>query len=238
MSVEILRRWEGDGECYVEIARAVEHLTRGTDQHVVFNANHLPAPTGSIVYNLDLVGVHFADPGQWRGHEVWDFSPRNMGFYPLDMLVKYAPVGYHKSMSTFDSTQVVKDIDVVLCGGMNERRASVMRGIEDHGYRVVHNSSVFGAERDKLLARSRLAINMLYYETGVFPVLRAAHCAANNVAFLSEKCAEMPAWCGLNVPYKSLVSAAVDILSVKPFIMQASASQTRMLFERFPMVLP
>jgi hypothetical protein len=55
---------------------------------------------------------------------------------------------------------------------------------------VVGPSRMYGRQRDALLARAKLALNMLFYEDGIFPSLRVAHLVANRVPVISESCRE------------------------------------------------
>lgn len=228
----ILSRWPGDGDCFRELDDAVRALT---DRTVVFNANTVRAPTNSIIFNTDLIGIH-VHPSRWRGHEVWDFCERNIAMYPPDMPVKYVPVGYHPSMVRFDRAPV-KDIDVILCGTMNFARKEVLDGFRKAGLHVVACEMFFGKKRDAMLARSKLAINMLFYRDGVYPTVRAAHCVANGVPMLNENAPEMPAWAGEGADYGQLVSAGLELLR-HPEYLEEKAAELRTAFQRAPMVLP
>ena len=138
----ILRRFSGDGECFVELDDAVKALT---DRVVVFNANYdTRPPAGSIVYNTDFVGIH-CDPAKWRGHEIWDFCQRNIALYPADIPVTHVPIGYHPSMKRFERMPPDhRDIDVIFSGSMNERRQKVLDGLRKSGLVVVWNDFLFG----------------------------------------------------------------------------------------------
>lgn len=242
----ILSRWPGDGACFVELddaVRAVEwervraHATHGSDlaRTIVFNANTVRAPEGSIIFNTDLIGIH-AKAERWIGHEVWDFCERNITMYPASVPVHYVPVGYHPSMVRFERAPV-KDIDVILCGTMNFARDVVMGGFKKAGLKVVHNELFFGKKRDAMLARSKLAVNMLFYRDGVYPTVRAAHCVANRVPMLNETAPEMPAWAGESVDYSLLVEAGIEMLR-HPEYLEAEAAQLLAKFQQTPLVLP
>ena len=174
-------------ECFREIDDAVRAMT---DRNVVFNAHSFDAPLGSIVWNLENVPIQVPDPRErWGGHEVWDGFASNAKQYGA----KYVAIGYHPSMQRFCRADTL-DIDVVFAGCINERRAKVLQELADRGLNVVVLApGVYGAERDAVFARARLAINMQYYESGNYPTLRAAHLVANKVPMLSERAPEMPA---------------------------------------------
>jgi hypothetical protein len=196
-------------KCFVEIDDAVRAMT---DRPVCFNAHRSPPPPGAIIYNLENVPKQVPDPATlWAGHEVWDFSASNAAKYGA----KHVPVGYHPSMERFKRAPVL-DIDVVFSGAINPRRAQVLNELQSRGLRVVIVPQRFyGRQRDAILARAKLALNMLFYEDGVFPALRVAHLVANRVPVLSERCPEQ--WNYVpHCDYESLATTVENAIKYGP----------------------
>ena len=222
--------------CFDEIDRAVSALT---DRVVCFNAHAFPdrIPAGAVVYNLENV-PHQIAPEWFDGFEVWDFSRRSVEFAAKGGRAwKHVPVGYHSSMKRFDRCAPrEREIDVVFAGAMNARRAAVLEGFSRRGLRVVHvPSALYGAGRDRILARAKLALNMLFYEGGVFPALRVAHLVANGVPVLSERCEE--GWdfvetCG----YDELIERAEEL--AREDELDLRADRALRIFEARPMMAP
>lgn len=231
----ILRRFHGDGECFVELDDAVRALT---DRVVCFNCNYGTRPAdGQIVYNTDFVGIH-CNPEAWRGLEIWDFCQRNIALYPPDIPVKHVPIGYHPSMKRFERLPPERrDIDVVFAGSMNPRRQKVLEGFRKAGRTVVWIDILYGAKRDAIYARSKLALNMRFYEDGVYTTVRASHLVANGMPMLSETSPEMPSWAGDHVGVDRLVDAGVAMLKHHEAI-DVAAIELQTVFERTPWVLP
>ncbi len=180
--------------CFDELEAALVALGRGD---VVLNAHAFSdeIPPGAVVYNLENLGIQ-VQTDAFEGHEVWDFSARNVAAWTT-RIVSHVPVGFHPSMQRFAMRPwAERDIDVVFCGAMNERRQEVVRQIEARGLKmcIIPPGAAYGAERDALLARSKVALNMLFHEGGLFPALRAAHCVANRLAVVSEDAPERPRW--------------------------------------------
>ncbi len=171
-------------KCFIEIDEAVRQMT---DRTVAFNAHRGTAPPGSVIFQTENVPGQVADPrALWPDHEIWDISASNAAKYGAT----HVPIGYHASMERFERAKVL-DIDVVFSGAINERRAKVLSELEARGLKVVVVPiRMYGRQRDALLARAKLALNMLFYEDGIFPALRVAHLVANRVPVLSEKCRE------------------------------------------------
>lgn len=197
------------GYCFEEIDAAVCALT---DRTVVFNEkHHFKAPEGSIIFNLENVPTQ-VNPALWRNHEIWDCSERNISRYPSNVPVTHVPIGYHPSMTRFEACPAEdRDIDVIFCGCINERRHAVIEALREYGLNVVL-PIVFGKERDALIARSKLALDMRYYEDGIFPALRSLHLASNKIPVLAETSDEMPPWAIRHVTYNSLVANILSLL--------------------------
>lgn len=220
--------------CFDEINDAVESLTK---KRIVFNALFPGIPKKSIIYNFENYPP--ADPKIYKDHEVWEFSKRSADKYKFI----HVPVGYHPTMERFKTKSYrKKEFDVVFCGIVNERRKQVLDEITKCGLKVhVISNGLYGKERDSILARSKLALNMLYYPHGSFPVLRVAHCVANKVAVLSEDCAESEGWHDSGVaffPYNRLAEVANFLIKRGDMDLQYSAERAYNWFKERPLILP
>jgi tetratricopeptide (TPR) repeat protein len=208
-------------------------VTLGTDpraagrRHIVLGANLLPHTNerlleGSILYNLEQV----APDSPWltpallelyRTYPVWDYSALNadalvaMGL-PRPQLV---PIGWMPQLRRIPSLE--EDIDVLFYGSMNERRAAVLHDLERRGARVHAAFGVYGDERDRLIARSRVVLNVHYYEAKVFEIVRVSYLLGNGRAVVSERGAdpaqEAPFEQGVAfAPYEGLVDTCLRLL--------------------------
>jgi hypothetical protein len=232
--------------CFDEIDDAISALQRenADDRLFVFNAHAFPEeiPADGIVFNCENVPGQ-VDAHSFLGHRVVDFSARNVVAWKhlADRAVKHVPVGYHPSMERFAMYPLEhRDIDVVLTGCVNSRRLSILQALERHGIRVavVGPGVAYGRERDLgVLARSKLALNMLFYPDGTYPVLRGAHCVANRLPMVSEVAPEMPSWAGEAVAYGALSLEVVATLANYEEA-EAAALRNYEAFRAQPMVLP
>lgn len=215
--------------CFDEIDAAVRAMT---DRVVAFNAHAYPAPPGAIIFQTENLPAQVPD---WRerfaGRELWDISARNCALTGA----KHVPIGYHPSMTRFERADVL-DIDIIFTGSMNERRRRVLQALADKGLNVVHvPPGAYGAVRDMQLSRAKLALNMLFYEDGMFPALRVAHLVANGVPVLSERCED--GWDFVpTVLYGGLVDRAVSLIHSQEA--GAWAESALEAFRERPMVLP
>lgn len=165
---------------------------------IVLGSNMLSAlraepPANSVLYNLEQVqaGSSWMKPGLlelFRRYPVWDYSQQNierlvsMGL-PRPTLL---PIGYTKEL-----TRIVpapqEDIDVLFYGCLNERRTRVLQALRARGLAVKALFSVYGAQRDAVIARARIVLNVHYYEAKVFEAVRVSYLLANRRAVVSER---------------------------------------------------
>lgn len=224
------------GYCFEEIDTAVSALTTRT---VVFNEkHHFKAPPGSIIYNLENVPGQ-VNPSLWSEHEIWDASLRNISRYPTGLKVTHVPMGYEPSMKRFERRPPEdRDIDVVFCGYPNERRIAVLDDLRSRGLRVVvPDYQTWGKERDDIIARARVALDMRYYEDGIFPTLRSLHLVANGMPVIAESSPEMPPWVIDNVSYRMLGPRIATLLN-NELEMHDLATEAEIILKRHPLQLP
>lgn len=88
----------------------------------------------------------------------------------------------------------VQAIDVCFYGSVNERRAKIIeelksRTVTENGVKrplVVASFMGYGGFRDKLIARSKIVLNLHYYDSAIFEIFRCSHLFANKKALISE----------------------------------------------------
>jgi hypothetical protein len=164
-------------------------LTSETDipgrQHIILGYNLLSfypikISSHSILYNLEQIypGSPWLQPSlldSLRQYRVWDYSQSNIEqLADLGIsCVEYVPIGYVPQLSRIQQTE--EDIDVLFYGSINERRWHIIQSLKAHGVRTETVFGVYGNERDKLIARSKILLNMHFYEAKVFEVVRVSY---------------------------------------------------------------
>ena len=203
------------GPGFREIDTAVRALV-GRPDVVYFNAHADPSsvPPRAIVYNFENIGIQLEPHDHFTGNVIWDFSRRNVErWHNAGREATHVPVGYHPSMALFrPKPWSERALDVTLVGCPNERRQALLDRLERRGLRVRMIYGLFGAERDAVLADTRVVLNPLYYEQGVFPVLRQIHAVANGLPVVSEVAPEAPGWTHPGpVPYEAMADHAFEL---------------------------
>jgi hypothetical protein len=198
-------------EAFREVAESVHHglralghdsvLSNATDlpgrRHIVFGSNLISAkerhlPPGSILYNLEQI----YDDSPWltkdllalfRRHTVWDYSLANIQELARHgIAARHVPIGYVPELTRIPPAPW-QDIDVLFVGSIVERRLAVLQALHERGANVIPAFGVYGAERDELIARAKIVLNVHMYEAKVFEVVRVSYLLANRRFVVSER---------------------------------------------------
>jgi hypothetical protein len=152
----------------------------------------LPLESDAILYNLEQV-----DPGSawfrqelitlFRQYRVWDYSQTNaVALGALGVKVeRVVPIGYAKELTRIGFAEQ-RDIDVLFVGSMNPRRQLIIHRLRAAGLHVGAVFGVYGKERDLLIGRSKLLLNIHFYESKVLEIVRISYLLANRCVILSE----------------------------------------------------
>jgi len=150
-------------------------------------------PDDAIIFNTEQMTA-FGDVkkqmqnfDRWSKHTIWDYSLLNSRLLrdAGAQKVVHCPLGYIESMTTIKPVE--EDIDVLFYGAMNPRRRKIIDELVFSGLKVEHLFGVFGKERDKVIARAKVVINIHYYENAVFEIFRVSHLVANMKCVVSER---------------------------------------------------
>lgn len=153
-----------------------------------------------VVYNLEQIDKGARAPDRLRVLQqatVWDYSPRNLDAIrsltgnPRTTLV---PIGYVPELSRI-APAALQTIDVLFYGSTNARRSRMLDRIAARGLLLHRAFGVYGLERDGLIARSKVVVNLHFYESQLFEIVRVSYLLANHKAVVCECDAntEMPA---------------------------------------------
>lgn len=210
-------------------APIVRDIANITDYPVIIGSNLLPSlgnihiPDTSIIYNLEqiLPGSPWINKKYLdflRSYDVWDYSRQNID--ELKKLgitnVKYCGIGYVPELTQMSPSNN-EDIDILWYGSLNERRIYILEKLRDMGLNVCSLFGVYGDERDQYIARSKIVLNIHFYESKVLEIGRIYYLLANKRFVVSEKGndeeLEGPLKEGLVfAPYDNIISACVSYL--------------------------
>ncbi|MDE2437529.1 MAG: methyltransferase domain-containing protein, partial [Sphingomonadales bacterium] len=213
---------------------------------IVFGANLASdvseLPAHAVIFNLEQVengSAWMREPyfTLLKTHEVWDYSKRN-----IEMLramgisnVRHLALGHVPEIERIPSAP--RDIDVLFYGSMNPRRQRIIDELRAAGLAVTAVFGIYGAERDALIARSRIVLNVHFYDSKIFEIVRVSYLLANGACVVSEAgndameqdYADVVAF----APYDGLVARCRELLA-DPQARAALADRGRELMRSLP----
>lgn len=116
---------------------------------------------------------------------VLDYSARNVSYLKtLGIEAFHMPYGYHASLER--SRNEKKDIDILCLGSINPRRAKIFERLRSD-FNFVWAQGVYGEQRDRLIARAKVHVNVHYADEHPLEVVRLNYLMANHGTVVSER---------------------------------------------------
>lgn len=211
-SVVILQRETNPHvQCFEEVARSLASCLRELGHETVevgqggrlimFGANNgipvdskFPIPDDSIVFNTEQmtffggrVQTQMQNFDTWKKHVIWDYSQENARRLREAGAkhVVHCPIGYHSRMTSIEPA-AEEDIDVLFYGSVNPRRREVLQALQDAGIDVKVFFGAYGKERDDIIARSKIVLNIHAMDEAIWEIFRVSHLLANKKCVVSE----------------------------------------------------
>lgn len=175
-----------------------------------------------------------------HAQDVWDYLPENITFLQTQgIAAKYLPIGYHPKLQLISQDQP-KDIDLLFYGWLTPRRVAYFEGFRNRGIKNFQaHCMLFGAQRDALIARSRVVLSIHQHpDLRTLSATRAAYLLNNGCFFISETCASNP-YSSINLQFGSLdeLIAMAQHFAAHPAEAQNLGLQWQEQFKRdYPMV--
>lgn len=143
---------------------------------------------------------------------VWDYSADNVRFLRERGIenVKLLPLGFHEKMQTIAETE--PDIDVLFYGSLNPRRNAVLLELRKH-CKMEFLFNVYSRERDLVIGRSKILLNLHFYEAQIMEQVRVTYWLNNRRFVVSEQSAFNPYEGMITVPYDGLVDCCLRYLA-------------------------
>lgn len=198
-------------QCFEEVARSLASCLRELGHETVevgqggrlimFGANNgipvdskFPIPDDAIVFNTEQmtffggrVQTQMQNFDTWKKHVIWDYSQENarrLREAGAERVV-HCPIGYHSRMTCIEPAPE-EDIDVLFYGSVNPRRREVLEALQAADIDVKVFFGAYGKERDDIIARSKIVLNIHAMDESIWEIFRVSHLLANKKCVVSE----------------------------------------------------
>lgn len=178
--------------CHNELNRDATNILIGLCDIPTLPAKALPKDT--IIYNMEQLvrgskGLNKDYLALCSRFQVWDYSLENIKrfseYYGISN-VTYVPLGYCPEMTRINP-DYPKDIDVLFYGAINKRRKKIIEDLQQAGVNALAFSDLWGLDRDIMIARSKVILNIHYYYPGIQENIRLGYLWANKKCVVCEQ---------------------------------------------------
>jgi hypothetical protein len=224
---------------FQEVAETLQYGLRALEHHATTTENaidpqvtnillgaHLLAndtallPSDTIIYNLEQSGDSPYSEAYYRlaqYFQIWDYSPCNMEKWlghPCVFSPQLVEIGYVPELRRIVSLPQ-PDLDVLFYGSANQHRRAILQQLESAGVRLHATSNTYGPERDALIARAKIVLNLHYHHTGFFEAIRVSYLLTNSKAVVSEPSPDIDHFAEAVAvfPHQNLVAGCLQLLA-------------------------
>ncbi len=128
-----------------------------------------------------------------QADEIWDYSLKNIDYMNgIGLNACYLPIGYHKKLELINQCEESeKDIDILFYGSVGDRRRKLLQSFgKSVNLKVLFG--VYGEPRDRMIARSKIVLNIHHYPAQLLETVRLSYLLNNRVFIVSESSSENP----------------------------------------------
>ena len=165
----------------------IENEFSSTNINIILGSHLLSAdliakiPLSSIIYNLEQFDAHSmlnaTTVALFKTFTVWDYSKRNIEQFKkmgCQNSFYHVPIGYVPELTCIAQAPN-QDSDVLFYGSTNARREKIVAELRKNGLTVVSLFGVYGKARDAFIARSKIIINIHFYDASILEIVRISY---------------------------------------------------------------
>lgn len=122
-----------------------------------------------------------------KGIIFWDYSNHNLDLLLTKLNVKgrLFEIGFQKNLQRIKKNDN-KEVDVLFYGSLNNRREKIINSLLKNNVKVKCLFGVYGKERDDWIGKSKIVLNLHYYDSKIFEIVRIFYLLTNAIPIVSE----------------------------------------------------
>lgn len=188
--------------------------------HMLHYFGDIALPAHTVLFNLEQIRPEImqlvpgyaallqrADVGA-----LWDYNRHNLpalaalGVRRADVV----DIGYAAPMTRI-AAALDEDIDVLFYGVPSTRRLSIQQRLRDAGLNAQFVFGIYGPERDALIARAKVVLNISQFDAGgIFDTVRLSYLLANRKCVVAES--------GVDAEREHAFDSAVDFTGYEDIV--------------------
>ena len=122
-----------------------------------------------------------------KGIVFWDYSNHNLDLLHTKLNVKgrLFEIGFQSNLQRIKINDN-KEVDVLFYGSLNNRREKIINSLLKNNVKVKCLFGVYGKDRDDWIGKSKIVLNLHYYDSKIFEIVRIFYLLINAIPIVSE----------------------------------------------------
>lgn len=126
-----------------------------------------------------------------NAHQIWDYSLQNKSWLEKNTNLTniiHVPICFSHTLYKKTIQSQNKDIDILFFGSLNPKRKKILEKLQEYSHinLVIRNNDCWEEELDKLIGRSKIILNIHYYENAILEMHRLSYLLNNKCFIISE----------------------------------------------------
>lgn len=178
-----------------------------------------------------------------NAYQVWDYSLQNKSWLENNLNlnnITHVPVCFSHILSKKIIQSQKKDIDILFFGSLNPKRKKILEGIQKYSHLniIIRNNDCWGEELDVLIGRSKIILNIHYYENAILEMHRLSYLLNNKCFVISEtvsdkKMVETFSPGLIICPYNKIIENCIDWLNKDSIQRQKIANTGHLIIKKY-----
>ena len=124
--------------------------------------------------------------------QIWDYSTKNIEWLSTHIKIKniiHIPICFDNNLINHKNNTIQKDIDILFFGSLNKKRKNILNELQKRNSNliiVIKNNDCWEDELLNLILRSKIILNIHYYENAILEMHRLSYLLNNKSFIISE----------------------------------------------------
>lgn len=142
----------------------------------------------------------------------YDFSKHNIKIYGKGKYIPYKE-NITETKKLIKYINVKKEYDICLVGQKSQRRQYIVKQLRNAGYIVIYISNLYGDERDIMIGKSKILLNIHAYSNRMcYESIRCERWRLANMPIICENCDEIVTTGIIVCTYDTVIKTCQDVL--------------------------
>jgi len=128
-----------------------------------------------------------------KSYRIFDYCKSNQRWLKDNLRIESKLINFSLPLSKYSKDISIRDVDILFYGTYTEEREKLYQELLSHfgnKIKILFRYELWGDEKEDLINRSKIILNLHRYETKLFQIVRVFPLLHTNRIIISEKCSD------------------------------------------------